>query len=302
MNLKILKNWDKFSIKNRESIKEQLKCLCGTIGYFFIIIYFYVITIGSLLLTIHISFEVMDRLNNFRFMMEIILVPILIFTLLAATFSLCAVWAVFKVKKRDLFEEVFLKPISRDQIILSIGIGTSLRCMMFGSSIITGKTNKITEAASQLMLKFGSSTIVIYSIFIILAGFVTLIAHEILFRGVIYQTLRKKFNVFISIAVQAFLWGLIFIRTPNALLQNILLGGVLGYLTYRTQSVMSSIIIQVTNLLLMMSILFLPQGLIGYAEGIKISVLGLGTGLVFITLLTRNASKAPKQKEACKQS
>ena len=80
----------------------------------------------------------------------------------------------------------------------------------------------------------------------ITVGIIAPIAEEFLFRGVVFNTLKKRFSPVWTIVIQGVLFGVFHLNLVQGSYAT-LLGMVFGYVTYKTKSLWPAIIMHIVN-------------------------------------------------------
>ncbi|EEI86308.1 CAAX amino terminal protease family protein [Anaerococcus lactolyticus ATCC 51172] len=151
--------------------------------------------------------------------------------------------------------------ISNPLIFVGIGFGT----LGFGNILenIIMKAlegSKLVNDALELLEKAFRAKGPVDGIFILIAVIIGApLVEELLFRGVLFEELRKEISLKVTIFLTALVFGIYhfnILQSSNAFF----LGLVLAYVYYKTRSIKASIIVHATNNMIAM-IPFLDQGL-----------------------------------------
>lgn len=151
--------------------------------------------------------------------------------------------------------------ISNPLIFVGIGFGT----LGFGNILenIIMKAlegSKLVNDALELLEKAFKAKGPVDGIFILIAVIIGApLVEELLFRGVLFEELRKEISLKVTIFLTALVFGIYhfnILQSSNAFF----LGLVLAYVYYKTRSIKASIIVHATNNMIAM-IPFLDQGL-----------------------------------------
>ncbi|EKY26182.1 CPBP family intramembrane glutamic endopeptidase [Clostridium celatum] len=123
---------------------------------------------------------------------------------------------------------------------------------------------------------------------ILIIGIITPIAEELLFRGLVYNTLLKSFPILPTIFIQAFLFGICHGNIIQCIYTTFL-GIVFGYLIYKTKSLYSSIIAHISNNLTAIIVFnFLPKNINSILTYVLFIILGISFTLLFLIILNKN--------------
>ncbi|MGQ7052700.1 lysostaphin resistance A-like protein, partial [Bacillus cereus group sp. BceL245] len=90
-------------------------------------------------------------------------------------------------------------------------------------------------------------------IYVLSIAIITPVKEEILFRGILYRFLEKKYNFLVSIIISSFIFGLLH---GGLLITATIMGMVFAMLYKKTQSIIPSIILHIVwNLLVSISMI-----------------------------------------------
>jgi hypothetical protein len=101
-----------------------------------------------------------------------------------------------------------------------------------------GSANPILPIISEVVRSGGFFTI---ALFVFVLGVMPALCEETLFRGFLYTSLRVKHNVFVSVAISAFVFAAVHMD-PGAFGQLFVLGAVFALVMERTKSLLPSMI------------------------------------------------------------
>lgn len=174
----------------------------------------------------------------------------------------------FYIKKRD---KTFRSKYNRRYIsdakikdpltLVGIGIGTIGFGQLLTNLIIKAfaGTEILKSSMDILQNVFNAKGLVDGIAILIVAVIGAPLVEELLFRGVLFEEIRKECSIKTTIFLTALMFGYYhfnIIQTPN----TFFMGLVLAYVYYKTKSIKASIIVHATNNILAM-IPFLDQGL-----------------------------------------
>lgn len=174
----------------------------------------------------------------------------------------------FYIKKRD---KTFRSKYNRRYIsdakikdpltLVGIGIGTIGFGQLLTNLIIKAfaGTEILKSSMDILQNVFNAKGLVDGIAILIVAVIGAPLVEELLFRGVLFEEIRKECSVKTTILLTALMFGCYhfnILQTPN----TFFMGLVLAYVYYKTKSIKASIIVHATNNILAM-IPFLDQGL-----------------------------------------
>ncbi len=150
------------------------------------------------------------------------------------------------VKKYN-FKSVFrINKINKNILIVSIAIGISISILTDEIDRIINKFVKMPPEIEDFiyqMLKVESimDGIILFVAVVILAG----IAEEMLFRGLLLKALENKLEIMYAIFLSALIFA--FLHLTPWLIQVLLLGLILGFLSWRSNSIIPGIILHCFN-------------------------------------------------------
>lgn len=194
------------------------------------------------------------------------------------------VWLIAKCKKEKIKEKIELNKINGALIGLGVFMAIGIYVFDTGLVEILGRTNGFRNAYIQLenAFKFTDHTPFIVNILII--GIIAPFAEELLFRGVIYQALKKYFHIGIAIGIQAVLFGLVHINSVQVVYAT-LMGILCGYMVYKTKSLWSGVVIHIANNTISCILSALHIGESGMSVPIIILLLLIGMSIVVVGII-----------------
>ena len=145
-------------------------------------------------------------------------------------------------------------PIKEYFNIIILGIGITI-LLLFLSSILTKLIPSYNEVANQLATSRGSALQLIITIALIP------IYEEIFYRGIIFEYLRKNFNIIVAIVVQALVFGVMHLNLVQGI-YTFILGIVLALIYMYSESILGNITVHIIFNLL--GILIIPKLLINF--------------------------------------
>ena len=160
-------------------------------------------------------------------------------------------------------------PIKEYFDIIILGIGITI-LLLFLSSILTKLIPSYNEVANQLATSRGSALQLIITIALIP------IYEEIFYRGIIFEYLRKNFNIIVAIVVQALVFGVMHLNLVQGI-YTFILGIVLALIYMYSESILGNITVHIIFNLL--GILIIPKLLINFPS---MSIVLLIIAIVFI--------------------
>lgn len=221
---------------------------------------------------------------------ELVLKNQFIIGAIAAVMALVIYVLMFRKKEMNLFQKCKVKKLSlkNSSIIILSCIGLSIfSCSLV--SLLISKFPSYNETSNAISSNT-NSVLGIISIILIIPIF-----EEVLFRGLIYNELKKHLNIFVAIIIQ----GAIFALSHGNMLQGIytfIMAIVLAIVYDKTQSILAPMLFHVMyNLLGSIVIAGILNSIGGYY--IAFLVLGLVISILSLVLLFKsNASVVSSDK------
>jgi len=235
-------------------MKEKIKSFFAAIGclIFAMLMQFIVGAVGGIILGIiytvnakngsesSAAYMDMQGLQNFiSSNMNIIL--ILINVLIVIIFTV-----IYKVRKKNIKEELQFRKTININIILAIILGLSICIFDSGVLALIQEAGLLTEQfayTEEILSPITNGNLILTIISVVI---VAPFAEEFLFRGIIYKTLNKNISVVWSIIIQALLFGVFHANLIQGAYAT-LMGILFGYATYKTKSLWPAIIMHITN-------------------------------------------------------
>lgn len=209
-----------------------------------------------------------------------------VFLLVSSIVTIFTLILIYKIKKRNYKRDLQLIKTNNTNIIFAIILGAS--CWLFNSGALSlveeaGIFSKQFEYMNEILAPISQGSIIIS---IITVGIVAPIAEELLFRGVIYNTLNRKISIKWTIIIQAIFFGVFHGNLIQGLYAT-LLGVIFGYVTYKTKSLWPAITMHIVNNLVATIVSYLiGDYLISTLGYVLFMVIGI-IGIVSLILLIR---------------
>lgn len=283
-------------------MKGQIKSLGEAVGYIVIALTAQVLIVGTVFLWIN-HFIIMKQLlgivKGYEEDGKLLFGSIPFTCILAWLAIFLMVRNIDSLNGRSARETMLINRIPIDQFILSLTLGLAVWCVNIAIVMYTGYgelfRGYILRVGSYLTLGMSVGSEKIGNMFIIMLAIIMIvpIVEEILFRGIIYKALKKDFSVALAISIQAVLFGLLHFY-PAQIMYSILLGAILGYITYRTQSIYPAIIIHMINNALFIIVTRTSQIPVSSVQLVTIFVLGIVSTGILLHILRRNTLKEAK--------
>ena len=271
-------------------MKEKVKAFFACIGYLLltILVQLSVSTIGGIIIGVFYVISEMSQMSSgavnietdLTRMVDLTLSLTNVFLLISSILTVLVLILVYKIKKRNYKEELLINKTSKFNIVFAIILGVA--CWLFNSGALSlideaGLFSSQFQYMEEVLSPLGSGSVIMS---IITIGIVAPFAEEFLFRGIIYNTLKKKISIKWTIIIQAVLFGVF----HGNLIQGsyaTLLGIVFGYVTYKTKSLWPAVIIHMVNNLIATMFMYVPST---WFSGILVYVAFLIIGIILITI------------------
>ena len=166
--------------------------------------------------------------------------------LFSSIITVLALILIYKIKKRKVMEELQFKNTNIVNYLSAVLLGAL--CWLFNSSLLTlisnaGLLEEQFINMENILSPLTAGSIVVS---IITIGIIAPIAEEFLFRGVVFNTLRKRFSPAWTIGLQGVFFGIYHMNLIQGTYAT-LLGVIFGYVTYKTRSIWPAIIMHIVN-------------------------------------------------------
>lgn len=166
--------------------------------------------------------------------------------LFSSIITILALILIYKIKKRKVKEELLINGTKKINYLSAFLLGAL--CWFFNSAVLT-----LVSSAGILEDQFSKTDNILspllegsFLVAFITVGIIAPIAEEFLFRGVVFNTLKKKFSPAWTIVIQGILFGVFHLNLVQGSYAT-LLGIVFGYVTYKTKSLWPAIIMHIVN-------------------------------------------------------
>ena len=271
-------------------MKEKVKAFFACIGYLLltILVQLSVSMIGGIIIGVFYVISEMSQMSSgavnietdLTRMVDLTLSLTNVFLLISSILTVLVLILVYKIKKRNYKEELLINKTSKFNIVFAIILGVA--CWLFNSGALSlideaGLFSSQFQYMEEVLSPLGSGSVIMS---IITIGIVAPFAEEFLFRGIIYNTLKKKISIKWTIIIQAVLFGVF----HGNLIQGsyaTLLGIVFGYVTYKTKSLWPAVIIHMVNNLIATMFMYVPST---WFNSILVYVAFLIIGIILITI------------------
>lgn len=277
-------------------MKEKFKAFFASIGYLIltVLIQVAVSIIGGITIGVYYAINGFTQMSNgstLEYEMDSMVNSILsltnIFLLISSLLTILILILIYKVKNRNYKEELQIVRTNKLNIFYAIFMG--ICCWLFNSGVLNlveeaGLFSNQFEYMNEILAPISQGSILISMITV---GIIGPIAEEFLFRGVIYNTLKKKISIKWTIIIQAILFGVFHGNLVQGTYAT-LLGLIFGYVTYKTKSLWPAIIMHMANNLTANIVSFVAGDYIGGTLlFIVFAIIGV-IGIISLLFLIRN--------------
>lgn len=288
-------------MKGSEKMKEKFKSFFAAIGYLLLVLVIQVVVSGIAGMVIGFIYaatslssgsevDILGIENYIGSSMSIIFI-------LTNIITAVTILIIYRVRKKNIKEELQFIKSNNLNMIIAIILGLSIWLFDSGVLSIIQEAGLLAEHFATMEETLSPITQGNMFIVIISVGIIGPFVEELIFRGLIYKTLIKKFSVLWTIIIQAILFGLFhfnLIQSAYATLMGILL----GYAVYKTKSIWPAVLMHIVNNLASSIIPELvPEAII--TRGVHIAFIILGTIGVFASIYlikSKNISVEEKLK------
>ncbi len=160
----------------------------------------------------------------------------------SAVISFFIYWFILKIRKKNFFEECSFNSTKPANLFLSVVLGLSLLLPISTLVSLLSIDKLSTDSQDRINTIVNGNNIFITLLAI---GLVAPIIEEIIFRGLIFGELKRKIPIPAAIVIQALLFGMYHGNYTQAIYASVL-GIVLGYVCYKTGSIVSSILVHIS--------------------------------------------------------
>lgn len=264
-------------------MKEKFKCLLGSIGYMGLGVGIYVIFVAIFVGFLTMCITQLHRFSNvYKQIISVVFhvsagFIIVLLPIIAAT----AVLGVFLRRGNQIRDKLLPKKLSVEKIVFSIGIGICIGCITKSVFQNIGGV-RTHEIWIDKLKSLGWLVSIEFIYFLSIASTITFpIIQEILFRGIIYPNLRKKFPNSVALIIQTLLFSL-WCTPSKGFIYYAVLGIILGYIAYQTQSIWLSFIANCISRMVSFILTCFSSGPVGNLQTLVL----LGVGIIGMGVLT----------------
>ena len=237
-------------------MKGKIKVFLASLGYLLlaIVVQVLVMVVGAIIVTIVHSIS--QGINagqggeagniDVLSITNVILSYTSVFLFISSILTVLILILIYKIRKKNYKEELQIKRVTKLNIFHSIFLGIS--CWLFNVGVVSltyesGLFRSHFEYMDEMLAPLNEGSIIMA---ILTVGIIAPIAEEVLFRGVVYNTLSKKVSIKWTIIIQAILFGVFHGNIVQGIYATFI-GLVYGYVTYKTKSLWPAIIMHIVN-------------------------------------------------------
>lgn len=272
-------------------MKEKIKNIFTVILYILFIFLIQILTVilYEIIYTLYLLiYNKSSILNLPNILNNVAIENILYINLIAYVIFFITIAIIYYIHGKKITVDISLINTNKNTLLLTVFLGVSILCINIG---FLGILNSSTFF-SNILENFNSiiNILIIRGLpeTILIIGIITPIAEELLFRGLVYNTLLKSFPILPTIFIQAFLFGICHGNIIQCIYTTFL-GIVFGYLIYKTKSLYSSIIAHISNNLTAIIVFnFLPKNINSILTYVLFIILGISFTLLFLIILNKN--------------
>lgn len=284
-------------------MKEKFKSFFTAIFYLLLafLVQISISLIGGIALGIYYIVKAVSDSNNNALIMEqkmgeLISVAsklTIIFLLISSIVTVLVFILIFKIRKKDYKLELQFNKTKRNNVVIAMLLGFSGWLINSGILSILQEINLFKDQFQTMdnML----SPVMEGNLFIIIltVGIIAPFTEEFIFRGVIYNTLRKNISIKWSIIIQGILFGVFHMNLIQGVYATFL-GILFGYLTYKSKSIWPAVIMHITNNIIAtlsgVILDYVAMNIIGYLTFIVLGITGIMISLLYIKNNNREES------------
>lgn len=191
--------------------------------------------------------------------------------------TLLVIFLIIKAQKRRAAEELFFKPVKplMTAAVIVTGMALNFVVMMLLGTIIPEEILEQYGNVSDNLL--GNADVWMFFSVVIFAP----VLEEVVFRGLIFSNLKKKLPLWVALAIQAFLFGLMHGQIVWVIYAT-LLGVIMGLVFYKTGSLIAPILLHFGFNLISFILTALEPPEIVYGIFAIVSIILSAGGLIYI--------------------
>ncbi|WP_195245230.1 type II CAAX endopeptidase family protein [Clostridium celatum] len=272
-------------------MKEKIKNIFTVILYILFIFLIQILTVilYEIIYTLYLLiYNKSSILNLPNILNNVAIENILYINLIAYVIFFITIAIIYYIHGKKITVDISLINTNKNTLLLTVFLGVSILCINIGFLGILNSSTFFSNILENFNSIINILTIRGLPETILIIGIITPIAEELLFRGLVYNTLLKSFPILPTIFIQAFLFGICHGNIIQCIYTTFL-GIVFGYLIYKTKSLYSSIIAHISNNLTAIIVFnFLPKNINSILTYVLFIILGISFTLLFLIILNKN--------------
>ncbi len=272
-------------------MKEKIKNIFTVILYILFIFLIQILTVVlyEILYTLYLLINNKSSILNLpNILNNVAIENILYINLIAYVIFFITIAIIYYIHGKKITVDISLINTNKNTLLLTVFLGVSILCINIGFLGILNSSTFFSNILENFNSIINILTIRGLPETILIIGIITPIAEELLFRGLVYNTLLKSFPILPTIFIQAFLFGICHGNIIQCIYTTFL-GIVFGYLIYKTKSLYSSIIAHISNNLTAIIVFnFLPKNINSILTYVLFIILGISFTLLFLIILNKN--------------
>ncbi|WP_425458681.1 CPBP family intramembrane glutamic endopeptidase [Clostridium celatum] len=272
-------------------MKEKIKNIFTVILYILFIFLIQILTVilYEIIYTLYLLiYNKSSILNLPNILNNVAIENILYINLIAYVIFFITIAIIYYIHGKKITVDISLINTNKNTLLLTFFLGVSILCINIGFLGILNSSTFFSNIWENFNSIINILTIRGLPETILIIGIITPIAEELLFRGLVYNTLLKSFPILPTIFIQAFLFGICHGNIIQCIYTTFL-GIVFGYLIYKTKSLYSSIIAHISNNLTAIIVFnFLPKNINSILTYVLFIILGISFTLLFLIILNKN--------------
>ena len=272
-------------------MKKKIKNIFTVILYILFIFLIQILTVilYEIIYTLYLLiYNKSSILNLPNILNNVAIENILYINLIAYVIFFITIAIIYYIHGKKITVDISLINTNKNTLLLTVFLGVSILCINIGFLGILNSSTFFSNILENFNSIINILTIRGLPETILIIGIITPIAEELLFRGLVYNTLLKSFPILPTIFIQAFLFGICHGNIIQCIYTTFL-GIVFGYLIYKTKSLYSSIIAHISNNLTAIIVFnFLPKNINSILTYVLFIILGISFTLLFLIILNKN--------------
>lgn len=169
------------------------------------------------------------------------------FILIAELLTVYFIFQLVKLARLKLRSIGLIKPVFLDFLRAILSYGVYLVILIVVMSFVSSATNIDTQQEQQIGFEAAQKNLDLLLVFLSLAIFVPF-AEELMFRGVLFSSLRAKYNFYISVVITSILFGVAHLQFGSGApllwsvaIDTFILSAILCFLRERYNSIWPSV-------------------------------------------------------------